>query len=118
MAVTIFHNPRCSKSRQTLQLIIDSGTAHNVVLYLDDSPDAATIVDLAGKLGLPVAKIMRRGESEFKEAADLPDLADDAGLAKWLAAHPIVLQRPIVVDVETGKAVIGRPPENVAELLS
>jgi arsenate reductase len=118
MAVTIFHNPRCSKSRQTLQLIVDSGTAHTVVLYLDDSPDAATIVDLAGILSLPVAKIMRRGESEFKEAADLPDLADDGGLAKWLAAHPIVLQRPIVVDFETGKAVIGRPPENVAELLS
>jgi arsenate reductase len=118
MAVTIFHNSRCSKSRQTLQLIVDSGTAHTLVLYLEDSPDAATIADLAGKLSLPVAKIMRRGESEFKEAADLPDLADDAGLAKWLAAHPIVLERPIVVDFASGKAVIGRPPENVLELLS
>ena len=118
MAVTIFHNPRCSKSRQTLQLIVDSGTAHTVVLYLEDSPDAASIADLADKLSLPVAEIMRRGETEFKEATDLPDLADDASLAKWLAAHPIVLQRPIVVDFETGKAVIGRPPENVTELLS
>jgi arsenate reductase len=118
MAVTIFHNPRCSKSRQTLQLIVDSETAHKVVLYLEDSPDALTIADLAIKLGLPVAEIMRRGESEFKEAADLPDLADDASLAKWLAAHPIVLQRPIVIDFETGNAVIGRPPENVVELLS
>jgi arsenate reductase len=118
MAVTIFHNPRCSKSRQTLQLIVDSGTAHKIVLYLEDSPDALTIVDLADKLGLPVAEITRRGEGEFKEATDLPDLADDASLAKWLAAHPIVLQRPIVVDFETGKAVIGRPPENVVELLS
>jgi len=118
MAVTIYHNPRCSKSRQTLQLITDSGTAHTLVLYLEDSPNAATIVDLAGKLGMPVADLLRRSESEFKEATDLPDLTDDARLAKWLAAHPIVLQRPIVVNDESGKAVIGRPPENVATLLS
>jgi len=118
MAVTIYHNPRCSKSRQTLQLIADSGTAHTLVLYLEDSPNAAAIVDLAGKLGVPVADLLRRGESEFKEATDLPDLADDARLAQWLATHPIVLERPIVVNDESGDAVIGRPPENVAALLS
>lgn len=118
MAVTIYHNPRCSKSRQTLQLITDSGTAHKIVLYLENSLNAATIVDLAGKLDLPVAEILRRGESEFKEATDLPDLADDARLADWVAAHPIVLERPIVVNDESGKAVVGRPPENVSALLS
>jgi arsenate reductase len=117
MAVTIYHNPRCSKSRQTLQLVADSGSEHTIVRYLDDSPDAATIVDLAAKLGLSVAEIMRRGESEFKDATDLPDLTDDEALAEWVAVHPIVLQRPIVVDDKTGKAVIGRPPENVLELL-
>ena len=118
MAVTIYHNPRCSKSRQTLQLITDSGIAYKLVLYLEDSLNAATIVDLAGKLDLSVAELLRRGESEFKEAADLPDLADDARLADWVAAHPIVLERPIVVNDESGKAIIGRPPENVSALLS
>jgi len=118
MAVTIYHNPRCSKSRRTLQIITDSGTAHKLVLYLEESPDAATIVGLAGKLGMSVAELLRRGESEFKEASDLPELADDARLAEWVAAHPIVLERPIVVNDESGKAVIGRPPENVSALLS
>jgi arsenate reductase len=118
MAVTIYHNPRCSKSRQTLQIITDSGTAHTLVLYLEDSPNAAAIVDLAGKLGMPVADLLRRGESDFKEATDLPDLTDDTRLAEWLAAHPIVMQRPIVVNDESGEAVIGRPPEIVAALLS
>jgi len=118
MAVTIFHNPRCSKSRDTLELITDSGVDHRVVRYLEDPPDAATILDLARRLGLPVADLLRRGESEFRDAGDLPDLGDDAALAAWIAEHPIVLQRPIVVSDETGAAVIGRPPENVLPLLS
>ena len=118
MAVTIYHNPRCSKSRQTLQLIDDSGTPHTIVRYLEESPDASAILDLASKLGLSVADLLRRGESEFKEATDLPDLSDNAGLADWLAQHPIVLERPIVVNDSTGHAVIGRPPENVLALLS
>ena len=118
MAVTIYHNPRCSKSRQTLELVQQSGIEHNIVLYLDDPPNAGEIADLARKLGLSVAELMRRGESEFTEAADLPDLADDDRLAEWLAVHPIVVERPIVVNDETGEAIIGRPPENVLPLLS
>ncbi len=117
MPVTIYHNPRCSKSRQTLELIGASGVTNTVILYLQDSPDAATILELAGKLGLSVADLLRRGESEFKEAGDLPDLADDARLAEWLAKHPVVLERPIVVNDESGAAVIGRPPENVSKVL-
>lgn len=118
MAVTIYHNPRCSKSRQTLELITESGAAHTIVLYRDDTPDAKTIVALAEKLGLSVAGLLRRGESEFKEATDLPDLADNAALAEWLSQHPIVLERPIVVHNATGRAIMGRPPENVLKLLS
>jgi len=118
MAVTIYHNPRCSKSRQTLELITQAGADHTIVLYLDESPDATTVIDLAKKLGLPVADLLRRGESAFKDASDLPDLADNEGLANWIAAHPIVLERPIVVDDDSGQAVIGRPPENVLRLLS
>lgn len=118
MAVTIYHNPRCSKSRQTLQLLSESGVAHSVVLYLDEAQDAKTILGLAGKLRLTVSDLLRREESEFKNANDIPDLADEALLAEWLASHPIVLQRPIIVNDESGDAVIGRPPENALRLLS
>ena len=117
MTITIYHNPRCSKSRKTLELIENSGVTPQIVRYLDDPPDANRIRRLADTIGVPVAELLRRGEEEFKTAADLPDLGDDQALAGWLAAHPRVLQRPIVIDDEAGCAVIGRPPENVAELL-
>ena len=118
MNVTIYHNPRCSKSRKTLKIIEDSGVSPQVVLYLEEKLGAADILDLASRLRRPVADLLRRGEAVFKEATNLPDLNDDAALAAWVAANPIVLQRPIVVDTATGNAVIGRPPENVHELLN
>ena len=68
-------------------------------------------------LGMPVAGLLRRGESEFKDTTSLPALNDDAALAAWLGQHPRVMQRPIVVDEDSATAVIGRPPENVQELL-
>jgi arsenate reductase len=118
MSLTIYHNPRCSKSRKTLEIIQDAGVEPTILLYLDDTPSASEIAVVADKLGLTVADLLRRGESEFKEATDLPDLDDNAALAGWIEAHPIVLERPIVVDNDSGKAVIGRPPENVNELLT
>ena len=117
MTITIYHNPRCSKSRKTLELIENAGVTPQIVRYLDEPPDANRIRRLADTIGVPVAELLRRGEEEFKTAADLPVLGDDQALAGWLAAHPKVLQRPIVIDEEAGRAVIGRPPENVAELL-
>lgn len=117
MALTIYHNPRCSKSRKTLEIIENAGVEPTIVLYLQDAPQGAEIVAIAGQLGAPVADLLRRGESEFKDAVDLPDLSDDVALAAWLEKHPIVLERPIVVDGESGKAVVGRPPENVRSLL-
>jgi arsenate reductase len=117
MAITIYHNPRCSKSRKTLEIINDAGIEPTIVLYLQDTPTAPEILAIAGKLETTVADLLRRGESEFKDANDLPDLGDDAALAAWIEAHPIVLQRPIVVDADSGRAVIGRPPENVRDLL-
>ena len=117
MAITIYHNPRCSKSRKTLEIINAASVEPTVVLYLKERPDATEILGLADKLGLRVMDLLRRGESTFKDAEDLPDLQDDNALADWIAAHPIVLQRPIVVNDESGKAVIGRPPENVRALL-
>jgi arsenate reductase len=118
MSLTIYHNPRCSKSRKTLEIIRDAGVEPTILLYLEDTPSAKEIAAVAGQLGLPVAELLRKGESAFKEASDLPDLADDAALAEWVQAHPIVLERPIVMDTDSGKAVVGRPPENVKELLS
>jgi arsenate reductase len=118
MSLKIYHNPRCSKSRRTLEIIQDAGVEPEVVLYLEETPAAAEILDLAGKLGQPVAALLRRGESSFKDATDLPDLNNDAALAAWLETHPIVLERPIVIDTAAGKAVVGRPPENVNDLLS
>jgi arsenate reductase len=118
MSLKIYHNPRCSKSRKTLEIIQESDIEPAIVLYLQDTPTAAEILDIADQLGKAVADLLRRGESEFKEADDLPDLADDAALAAWLEKHPIVLERPIVVDTESGRAVIGRPPENVEALVS
>ena len=118
MSLTIYHNPRCSKSRKTLEIIKDSGIEPSILLYLEDTPSAEEIAAIAKKLDLPVADLLRRGESVFKEATDLPDLNDNLALAEWLHAHPIVLERPIVVDSGSGRAVVGRPPENVNELLS
>lgn len=117
MSLTIYHNPRCSKSRKTLEIIQDAGIEPTIQLYLENTPSGPEIVTIADKLGLPVADLLRRGESAFKEATDLPDLADNIALADWLQAHPIVLERPIVTDSDGGKAVIGRPPENVNKLL-
>ena len=118
MTITIYHNPRCSKSRQSLALLNSAGVTATVVEYLHEPPAADTIQGLARMLGVPVAALLRRGETEFKEASDLPDLADDAALATWISRNPKVLQRPIVVDEATQRAVIGRPPENVHELLA
>ena len=117
MALTIYHNPRCSKSRETLALIREAGFEPTIVRYLEETPDAAQILDLANRLGKPVAGLLRRGEAQFREATDVPALDDDEALAAWVAAHPIVLERPIVVDTDSGRAVLGRPPGNVAELL-
>jgi arsenate reductase len=117
MTLTIYHNPRCSKSRQTLELIRDAGIEPHIVEYLKDSPDAGDILAIAGKLGVPVAGLLRRGEDEFRQAGDLPALDDDRRLAEWLSRHPRVIERPIVIDAASGRAILGRPPENVNDLL-
>ena len=117
MSITIYHNPRCSKSRKTLELLEEAGIALTIVEYLKSPPDAATILRNANLIGVRVADLLRRGEDEYKQADDLPDLDDDAALAAWLEGHPKVIERPIVVDEDAGRAVVGRPPENVLELV-
>lgn len=115
--LTIYHNPRCSKSRKTLELIQESGIEPTIVEYLTETPDADRIVRMAHLLDVPVADLLRRGEDAFKNATDLPDLADNAALAAWIESNPKTLQRPIVVDDENDRAVVGRPPENVLTLI-
>ena len=117
MPVIIYHNPRCSKSRQTLALIRDSGTSVTVIPYLDDPPSAERILEIASLLGEPVLCLLRQKEAEVSSAADLPDLADDAALAAWISAHPRALERPVVVDDANRRTAIGRPPENVGRVL-
>jgi arsenate reductase (glutaredoxin) len=113
--VTIYHNPRCSKSRQTLALLEERGIEPRVVAYLETPPDAATVRALLGQLGMQPRELMRRKEARYRELGlDDPDLDDDA-LIHALVANPILMERPIVV---TGKgAALGRPPENVLTIL-
>lgn len=117
MQITIYHNPRCSKSRKTLEILENHGVGPRVRLYLDEAPDAEALIGLAGALRRPLRDLLRTGEEEFRAARDRLDLDDEQALAAWLADHPRVLERPIVVDEASGRAVIGRPPESVLALL-
>jgi arsenate reductase len=120
MTITIYHNPSCSKSRKTLEIIRDRGIEPRIVEYLRQPPDAATVLKLANLLEVRVADIVRRNEADYKAApqGDSAQATDDAALAEWISRHPKLLQRPIVVDEERNVAVIGRPPEAVLGLLS
>ena len=117
MSITIYHNPRCSKSRATLEIIESKGITPNIVQYLESPPDPATLQRIAAQVGVPLSELVRQSEEDFKNAGDAVPLDDEAALAGWIHEHPRVLQRPIVVDEENGRAVVGRPPENVNELI-
>lgn len=112
---TIYHNPRCSKSRQTLQLLQENNIEPSVVLYLETPPDAASLKTLLTQLGIPARDLLRKGEDAYK-ALNLKDpaLSDDALIAA-MVAHPKLIERPIVVKDQ--QAVLGRPPENVLGLI-
>ncbi len=111
--ITIYHNPRCSKSRQTLTLIEERGIAPTVIEYLENPPDEAELRRILGLLGMTPRALLRKKEA--KEAGlDDPSLDDDA-LIRMMVANPIVIERPIVV--AEGKAALGRPPESVLDLL-
>ncbi len=113
---TIYHNPRCGKSRDTLKLLQDKGIAPDVVLYLETPPDAATLKALLKKLGMKPRELMRNKEAEFK-AMGLNDttLSDDQLIAAMVEC-PKLIERPIVV--HGNKAALGRPPEKVLEILA
>lgn len=115
MALTIYHNPRCSKSRQTLALIEEAGAKHDVRRYLDDPLSETEIRDILARLGFSSARdLMRTGEAIYKEMV-LKDVTDEYALIRAMASFPKLIERPIVDNGQ--KAVLGRPPENVQSLL-
>ncbi|MBB5505342.1 arsenate reductase (glutaredoxin) [Paraburkholderia atlantica] len=116
--ITIYHNPRCSKSRATCELVANtynpSNEATEIVEYLKKPLTVAELKNLNAQLGCPVREMIRDTEAEYKDLNLADPSLTDAQLYEALAKHPILLQRPIVV--RNGRAVIGRPPENAAVL--
>ena len=115
MTVIIYHNPRCSKSRQTLQLLRDRDLEPTIIEYLQTPPDAATLREILRKLDLGARGLMRMKEEAYK-ANGLGDeeLAEDALIAA-IVTNPVLMERPVVL--ANGKAALGRPPEDVLEIL-
>lgn len=115
MPATLYHNPRCSKSRQTLQLLQEQGLEPEVVEYLKTPPDATTLEHILDMLGMQPRELMRNKEDEYTELGlDDPSLSREQ-LIQAMVEHPKLIERPILV--KDGKAAIGRPPEQVLELL-
>jgi arsenate reductase len=112
---TIYHNPRCSKSRQTLELLRANNIEPKVVLYLDTPPSKQELMSLLTLLGKSPRELLRKSEEEFKSLGlNKPSLSDET-LTEAMISHPKLIERPIVVSGK--RAVLGRPPENVLELI-
>lgn len=115
MKVQILHNPRCSKSRATLQILQENGIEPEIILYQDSPPDADQLTSILKKLNMRPRQLMRKGQPEYKEMGlDNEQLSDEQLIAAMLKT-PILIERPIVL--ANGKASIGRPPESVLEIL-
>ena len=115
MAVTIYHNPRCGTSRTVLAMLRERGIEPDIVLYLETPPDRATLQDLLAKLGIAPRALMRRKEAVYGELGLDAPAKSDAALIDAMLAHPILIERPIVVTAKG--AVLGRPPEKVLGIL-
>lgn len=113
MSVTIYHNPRCSKSRQTLAILEENNVEANVVEYLTAPPTKTELTQILAMLGLKASEIVRKKEAAA-EGIDISALSAEA-LIDQMIAHPIIIERPIVVAGD--KAVMGRPPENVLTII-
>ena len=115
MSLVIYHNPRCSKSRQTLALLHERGLEPEIVLYLESPPSEAELEELLDMLGMPARDLMRRKEAPYRELGlDDPSLTR-AELVAAMVSHPVLIERPVVVSGT--RAAIGRPPEKVLEIL-
>lgn len=115
MALVIYHNPRCGKSRAALKLLEERGLKPRIVRYLETPPDEAELKHILKQLGMKPRELMRAKEPTYKQLGlHDPSLAD-ADLIRAMAQNPILIERPIVV--ANSKAVIGRPPERVLEIV-
>ena len=112
---TIYHNPRCSKSRQTLQILRDRGIEPSIVEYLKTPLQKDELKKISTSLGFRPKEFVRKNESDFKERNLVNHLEDDDKMIEARAAYPKIIERPIVVLKD--KAVIGRPPDNVLKLI-
>ena len=112
--VKIWHNPRCSKSRNAVALLEEKGVNAEVVKYLDTPPSREEIVEVLKMLGIGARELMRTKEEIYKELG-LKDVADEEALIDAMVANPRLIERPIVI--KDGKAAIGRPIENIIEIL-
>lgn len=115
MAITIFHNPRCSKSRATLSLLEERGIEPEVRLYLQDPPDATELAGILSLLGKSPRELIRKGEAEYREQGLGDENLGDEALIAAMTATPKLIERPIVL--ANGKAVVGRPPKSVLDIL-
>jgi arsenate reductase len=113
--LTIYHNPRCSKSRQTLSLLQDQGLEPEIVLYLETAPSPEAITLLLKKLGIGARQLLRRGEQEYKDQSLADTSLSEQQLIAAMAKYPKLIERPMVINGE--RAAIGRPPEAVLEII-
>ncbi len=111
----IYHNPRCSKSRQTLALLEQRGIEPDICLYLEATPSAAELADIVRKLGINARDLLRKGEVDYKEQGLADSSLSDKVLLEKMVRYPKLIERPIVVRGQ--RAVLGRPPENVLDLI-
>ena len=115
MTPTIYHNPKCSKSRQTLELLKENGATPTVIEYLKTPPTAETLKTILAQLGMAPRDLMRKKEQVYAEyGLDNPSLSND-DLIDFMVKHPVLIERPIVL--ANGKAALGRPPEQVLDIL-
>ena len=115
MKVQILHNPRCSKSRATLEILRENGHDPEVILYKDTPPDAAQLASILAKLDMRPRDLMRKGQQEYRDMGLDNEQLNDEELIAAMHTAPILIERPIVL--ANGKASIGRPPESVLEIL-
>lgn len=115
MAIKIYHNPRCSKSRQTLSILQEKGVEPEVVEYLKTPPDHETLDRVLTLLGLAPMELIRKGEAEYKELGLKDTALSRSELIDIMVAHPKLIERPIVINGD--RAIIGRPPEQVIDIL-
>jgi arsenate reductase (glutaredoxin) len=113
--VTLYHNPRCSKSRDALALLREQGQEPEVILYLDTPPNAKTLKTLLGKLGISARALLRKGEDAYKELNLADESLSEAALINAMVENPKLIERPIAINGD--KAVIGRPPETVLDVI-